>query len=75
MKTAGLAPGAVYVDYGGTLQNQERSYFGPVNLRKLGIRLISNKGDVIDLNGSDWSFSLLVESLYQQKPTVDKKKK
>jgi hypothetical protein len=75
MKTAGLAPGAVYVDYGGTLQNQERSYFGPVNLRKLGIRLISNKGEVIDLNGSDWSFSLLVESLYQQKPTIDKKKK
>jgi len=75
MKTAGLAPGAVYVDYGGTLQNQERSYFGPVNIRKLGIKLISNKGDVIDLNGSDWSFSFLVESLYQQKPTIDKNKK
>jgi hypothetical protein len=75
MKTAGLAPGAVYVDYGGTLQNQERAYFGPVNIRKLGIKLISNKGDIIDLNGSDWSFSFLVEQLYQQKPTIDKKKK
>jgi len=75
MKTAGLAPGAVYVDYGGTLQNQERSYFGPVNIYKLGIKLISNRGDVIDLNGSDWSFSFLVEQLYQQKPTIDKKKK
>ena len=75
MKTAGLAPGAVYVDYGGTLQNQERSYFGPVNIFKLGIKLVSNRGDVIDLNGSDWSFSFIVEQLYQQKPTIDKKKK
>jgi hypothetical protein len=75
MKTAGLAPGAVYVDYGGTLQNQERSYFGPVNIFKLGIKLVSNRGDVIDLNGSDWSFSFIVEQLYQQKPNIDKKKK
>jgi hypothetical protein len=75
MKTAGLAPGAVYVDYGGTLQNQERAYFGPVNIYKLGIKLMSNKGDIIDLNGSDWSFSFLVEQLYQQKPNIDKKKK
>jgi len=75
MKTAGLAPGAVYVDYGGTLQNQERSYFGPVNIYKLGIKLISNRGDIIDLNGSDWSFSFLVEQLYQQKPTINTKKK
>ena len=74
MKTAGLAPGAVYVDYGGTLQNQERAYFGPVNIYKLGIKLISNRGDVIDLNGSDWSFSFLVEQLYQQKPSIAKKK-
>jgi hypothetical protein len=74
MKTAGLAPGAVYVDYGGTLQNQERSYFGPVNIFKLGIKLVSNRGDVIDLNGSDWSFSFMVEQLYQQKPSIAKKK-
>jgi len=74
MKTAGLTPGAVYVDYGGTLQNQERSYFGPVNISKLGIKLVSNRGDVIDLNGSNWSFSFMVEQLYQQKPSIAKKK-
>jgi hypothetical protein len=64
----------VYVDYGGTLQNQERSYFGPVNISKLGIKLVSNRGDVIDLNGSNWSFSFMVEQLYQQKPSIAKKK-
>jgi hypothetical protein len=74
MKTVGLTPGAVYVDYGGTLQNQERSYFGPVNISKLGIKLVSNRGDVIDLNGSNWSFSFMVEQLYQQKQSSDKKK-
>lgn len=77
MKTAGLAPGAVYVDYGGTLQNQERSYFGPVNIFKMAVQLVSNNGDIVDLNGSDWSFSLIAEQLYQQKadPNKDKSKK
>jgi len=77
MKTAGLAPGAVYVDYGGTLQNQERSYFGPVNIFKMAVQLVSNNGDIVDLNGSDWSFSLIAEQLYQQKAdgSKDKSKK
>jgi len=74
MKTAGLAPGAVYVDYGGTLQNQERGYFGPVNIFKMAVQLVSNNGDIVDLNGSDWSFSLIAEQLYQQKPDANKDK-
>ena len=69
IKTAGLANGAVYVDYGGTLQNQERSYFGPVNIHRMSVKLVSDRGDVVDLNGSNWSFSLICEQLYQQKPT------
>jgi hypothetical protein len=73
MKTAGLAPGSVYVDYGGTLQNQERAYFGPVNINRMAVKLVSNRGDIVDLNGSDWSFSLIAEQLYQQKPKIDKK--
>lgn len=68
IKTAGLANGAVYVDYGGTLQNQERSYFGPVNIHRMSVKLVSDRGDVVDLNGSNWSFSLICEQLYQQKP-------
>jgi hypothetical protein len=69
IKTAGLANGSVYVDYGGTLQNQERSYFGPVNIHRMSVKLVSDRGDVVDLNGSNWSFSLICEQLYQQKPT------
>ena len=69
MKTAGLANGSVYVEFGGTLQNQERTYFGPVNIHRMSIKLVSDRGDVLDLNGSNWSFSLICEQLYQKKPT------
>jgi hypothetical protein len=67
MKTSGLAPGSVYVEFGGTLQNQERLYFGPVNIRRMAVRLMNDRGDVVDLNGANWSFSLMCEQLYQQK--------
>jgi hypothetical protein len=71
MKTNGLATGAVYVDYGGSLQQQDRIYFGPVNIQRMAVRLLSDRGEPVDLNGSNWSFSLIVEQLYQQKPTTD----
>ena len=65
IKTASLRNGNVYVEFGGTLQNQERKYFGPVNLKRMAVRLLSDKGDVMNLNGSNWSFSLIAEQLYQ----------
>lgn len=69
VKTSGLQNGSVYIEFGGTLQNQERTYFGPVNIHRMAIKLVSDRGDVVDLNGSNWSFSLICEQLYQQKPT------
>lgn len=69
IKTSGLANGSVYIEFGGTLQNQERTYFGPVNIHRMSIKLVSDRGDTVDLNGSNWSFSLICEQLYQQKPT------
>lgn len=65
IKTASLQNGNVYVEFGGTLQNQQRKYFGPVNINRMAVRLLSDKGDVMNLNGSNWSFSLIVEQLYQ----------
>ena len=69
MKTSGLANNEIYVDYGGTLQNQERTYFGPVNIHRMTVKLINDKGEVVDLNGANWSFSIICEQLYQQKKT------
>ena len=64
IKTAGLQAGQSFIEFGGTLQNQERSYFGPVNISKMSIQLLNDKGTVLDLNNANWSFSFLVEMLY-----------
>lgn len=55
------APGGNYVEFGGTLQNQDRKYFGPVRIQKLSIKLMNDKGDVVDLNGADWSITIVCE--------------
>jgi hypothetical protein len=61
--------GSTYVEFGGTLQNQERTYFGPVNLKRMNIQLITDRGDPVDLNGQNWSFSFICEQLYEQTST------
>ncbi len=66
MKLTGLSPGQVYVETSGTLQNQDRVYFGPVNLSRMTIKLLSDRGDLVDLNNTNWSFSIIVEMLYKQ---------
>ena len=61
-------PGAVgskVVEYGGSLQNQTRVYFGPVTIRKMTIQLFNDRGALVDLNGSNWSFSFVCEQLYR----------
>ena len=73
VKTSGLSYGASYVEFGGTLQIQERLYFGPVNIRRMSVKLLNDKGGVLDLNGVNWSFSLIAEQLYNPnagKPTA-----
>ena len=43
----------------------ERKYFGPVKLVKFKVKLINDKGFAVNLEGRDWSFSLIVTHLYQ----------
>jgi len=69
LKISGLQNNSIYVDYGGTLQNQERTYFGPVNIGRMTVKLMNDKGELVDLNGANWSFSFICEQLYQQKQT------
>jgi hypothetical protein len=70
MKVAGLSVGSTYVEFGGTLQNQERVYFGPVNIHRMSVKLVTDRGDVVDLNEVNWSFSLLCEQLYKPRPST-----
>lgn len=43
----------------------KRIYFGPVNLSAFRVRLLNDKGYIVNLNNMDWSFSLQVRMLYQ----------
>ena len=43
----------------------KRKYFGPVKLSKFKVRLLNDKGYEVNLNDRDWSFSVIVTSLYQ----------
>lgn len=72
MKLSGLKNGDSFVEYGGTLQNQERVYFGPVNIQRMTVKLLGDRGNVVDLNGANWSFSLICEQLYR--PQINGKK-
>ena len=64
LKLTGLQQGQNYVEIGGTLQDNNRIYFGGVNIRRLAIRLINDRGYLVDLNGRDWSLSLICTQLY-----------
>jgi hypothetical protein len=68
VKTNGLSTGSTFVEYGGTLQNQERSYFGPVNIHRMAVKMVSDRGDVVNLNRANWSFALVCEQLNRLKP-------
>lgn len=67
MKLAGLKNGQYFVEFGGTLQNNNRYYFGPVNIHRMSVKIISDKGNTVDLNGANWSFSFICQQLYKQK--------
>jgi hypothetical protein len=68
IKTTGLSAGATYIEFGGSLQLQDRTYFGPVNIRRMTVKLINDKGEIVDLNNANWSFSLICEQLYNPNP-------
>lgn len=65
MKHGGMKIGDVYVEFGSSLQTNMRVYFGPVNIERIRIRLLDDKGNIINLNGMDWSVTLISENLYQ----------
>ena len=43
---------------------RNREYFGPVRLERLHIRLLNKYGEIINLNGNDYSFVLEFEIIY-----------
>jgi hypothetical protein len=46
------------------IQNASRQYYGPVDIKKLQIKVLDEYGDVVDFNTMDWSFTLQLDLLY-----------
>jgi len=65
LKIGGLSFGDKYVEFGSSLLQNERVYFGPVNISRMRVTLRDDKGNVVNLNGADWSFSLISTHLYE----------
>ena len=65
VKQSGQQTGTLLVEFGGSLQDNKRVYFGPVNIERMAVRLLDDKGNILNLNGSDWCFTLICECLYQ----------
>ena len=63
IKLTGLQFGQTYMEFGGTLQNQDRKYYGPVRIQKFSIKLMNDKGQIVDLNGANFSICLICEIL------------
>lgn len=65
IKYSSLSTGDIYVDFSGSLQDNKRIYFGPVDIDRMRIRLLDDKGNAVDLHGADWCITLISENLYQ----------
>ena len=63
--STGVPTGSLLVEFSGSLQNISRTYFGPVNIERMAVKLLDDKGNVLNLNGNDWCFTLICECLYQ----------
>lgn len=50
---------------GSSMASNNREYFGPVTIERLSVELQDDKGNLVDLNGVDWSFTFKVKQLYQ----------
>ena len=65
LKTYSLMPGQPYVEFGSALQTNERVYFGPVNIERMKVQLIDDKGNILNMHGTDWCFTIVSTHLYE----------
>ena len=56
--------GTLSIDHS-LIENNKRTYFGPVTIKRLNIQLLNDKGYNVNMNHMDWSMSLKIKQLYQ----------
>jgi hypothetical protein len=54
----------VLFDGANEVLSPRRQYFGPIDIKKLGLQLLNKYGQIINLNFMDFSFTLEVEIIY-----------
>ena len=65
IKRGGMSTGDLYVEFGGSMQDNKRVYFGPVNIDRMRVKLVDDRGYTVDLHGAEWCFTMISENLYQ----------
>ena len=65
IKPTGLSTGSLIIEFSGSLQDNSRTYFGPVNIDRMRVKLLNDKGNVLNMNGADWCVTLICDCLYQ----------
>jgi hypothetical protein len=65
IKKGGMNTGDLYVEFGGSMQDNKRIYFGPVNIERMRVKLLDDRGNILNLNGCDWNVTLICDLLYQ----------
>lgn len=63
--SVGVPTGNLLVEFSGSIQENKRVYFGPVDIDRMAVKLLDDKGNTLNLNGNDWAVSLICECLYQ----------
>lgn len=60
-----MTTGQLYVEMSGQFRENKRIYFGPVNIDRLKLTLLDDRGNIIDLHGGDWNVTIISENLYR----------
>jgi hypothetical protein len=43
---------------------KKREYFGPVDISRITVKLTNQRGNIVNLQQTDWSFSIQVKTIY-----------
>ena len=43
---------------------KKREYFGPVDISRISIKLLNQRGNLVNFHGTDFNFSLQVKTIY-----------
>jgi hypothetical protein len=65
VKRTGVEFGGMIIENNNSLTFNTRNYFGPVDIERIEVKLLDDRGNLLQLNGSEWSFSIITTQLYQ----------